>query len=93
LPESNYRSKPRILADILSAIADEGEAKPTHVMNKSNLSYDRLLKFLGNLEKGGFVERKTEGDKSVYTITDKGRYFLREFRKVEEFTIAFGLKL
>ena len=93
MPESSYRSKPRILADILSAIADEGDARPTHVMYKSNVSYDRLLKFLGILEKGGFVERKTDGDRSVYSITDKGRYFLREFRKVEEFTVAFGLKL
>ncbi len=93
LPESSYRSKPRILADILSAIAGEGDARPTHIMYRANLSYDRLLKYLGQMEAGGFVEKKDDGDKSTYSITDKGRYFLKEFRKVEEFTTAFGLKL
>ncbi len=93
LSETSYRSKPRILADILSAIVGEGEARPTHIMYKANLSYDRLLKYLGQMEQGGFVEKRDDGDKSVYSITDKGTYFLSEFRKVEEFTIAFGLKL
>ncbi|MBX8635040.1 MAG: hypothetical protein KIS30_02825 [Thermoplasmata archaeon] len=93
MSESSYRSKPRILADILSAIADEGDARPTHILYRANLSYDRLLKYLGQMENVGFVNRRDEGDKSVYSITDKGRYFLKEFRKVEEFTVTFGLKL
>lgn len=93
MPDSPYRSKARIFADILRAIAGEQESKPTHILYKANLSYDRLTKYLGMLESNGLVVRNSEGDKTSYSITTKGRYFLQEFRKVEEFTTAFGLKL
>lgn len=93
MPETSYRSKARIFADILRAVAEEKETRPTHVLYKANLSYDRMTKYLSMLEENGLVERNSEGDRTYYTITDKGRYFLQEFRRVEEFTTAFGLRL
>lgn len=93
VPESNYRTRARIFADILRAIADEPDARPTHILYRANLSYERLLKYLSQLEAGGFVSRKNDGERVLYNITDKGRLFLSEFRRVEEFTTAFGLKL
>ncbi len=93
MPEGVYRSKARIFADILRAVAEEKETKPTHVLYRANLSYDRLTKYLGMLESNGLITKSSGGDKTYYSITDKGRYFLQEFRKVEEFTTAFGLRL
>lgn len=93
MPESSYRSKARIFADILRAIAADRETKPTHILYKANLSYDRLTKYLGMLEANGLISKNSEGEKTSYSITDKGRYFLQEFRKVEDFTTAFGLRL
>lgn len=93
MPESVYRSKARIFADILRAVASEKDSKPTHILYRANLSYDRLTKYLGMLEETGLITKSSEGDKTHFSITDKGRYFLQEFRKVEEFTTAFGLRL
>ncbi len=93
MPESAYRSKARIFADILRAVSSDRETKPTHILYKANLSYDRLTKYLGMLESNGLISKNSDGDKTSYSITEKGRYFLQEFRKVEEFTTAFGLRL
>jgi len=85
-----YRSKGRIFADILRAVEEDGSAKVTHILYRANLSHDRLTKYLGQLEESGLVVRQ-EG--TTYGITDKGRKFLAEFRRMEEFVEAFGLEL
>lgn len=87
-----YRSKGRIFADILRAL-QEGPAKVTHILYRANLSHDRLTKYLGQLEEFGLIARQQEGDRTVYSITDKGEKFLVEFRRMEEFANAFGLDI
>ena len=88
-----YRSKGRIFADILRAVAEDGPVKVTHVLYKANLSHDRLTKYLQQLEESGLILRENDGDRDTYTITDKGTRFISEFRKMEEFADAFGLDI
>ncbi|NLT37408.1 MAG: hypothetical protein GXX95_04540 [Methanomassiliicoccus sp.] len=88
-----YRSKGRIFADILRAVQADGPAKVTHILYKANLSHDRLTKYLVQLEETGLILKEQEGDRSAYSITDKGKKFLMEFRKMEEFADAFGLDI
>ncbi len=88
-----YRSKGRIFADILRAVQADGPAKVTHVLYKANLSHDRLTKYLVQLEESGLILKEQDGDRSAYLITDKGKKFLMEFRKMEEFADAFGLDI
>ena len=50
-----------IYHDILRAIKadlNEGVAKPTHVQSKSNLAYDKLIRFLDELEDKGMITRE-----------------------------------
>jgi len=91
--KQKYRSKGRIFADILKAVQDEGEARTTHILYKSNLSHDRLSKYLTNLEETGLLTRKDDGDKVLFQITEKGQRFLGEFRRMEAFADAFGLDI
>ena len=56
-----YRSKGRIFADILRAVQDDEKAITTHILYKSNLSHDRLIKYLQNLEEGGLLKVRREG--------------------------------
>ena len=91
--KQKYRSKGRIFADILRAVQDEGKARTTHILYKSNLSHDRLSKYLVNLEESGLLIRTDEGDKVVYEITDKGQRFVVEFKRMEAFADAFGLDI
>jgi predicted transcriptional regulator len=91
--KTRYRSKGRIFADILRAVQEDDKAITTHILYKSNLSHDRLTKYLQNLEERGLLKRTEERDKTFYEITDKGRHFLTEFQRMEAFVSGFGLDI
>jgi predicted transcriptional regulator len=86
-----YRSRCRIYYDILRAIVDTGQAKVTYLLHKANLSHDRLIHHLGRMESLGLLEKRLEGDNAFFVITQKGKKYLIEFRKVEEFGDTFGI--
>ncbi|UCE09159.1 MAG: hypothetical protein JSW61_09265 [Candidatus Thorarchaeota archaeon] len=89
-----YRSKVRILADMMRAIQIEGEegAGPTKILYSANLSHDRLIQYIEELVEKELIEDiGTESSTKVYVLTEKGREFLREFAKVERFSEAFGI--
>jgi predicted transcriptional regulator len=91
-----YRSKVRILVDMMRTIQNEGEegAGPTKVLYTANLSHDRLTQYLDELLEKELVSAVENDDGSrIYFLTEKGREFLREFVKVERFSEAFGIEV
>ncbi|MFW9869311.1 MAG: winged helix-turn-helix domain-containing protein [Candidatus Thorarchaeota archaeon] len=91
-----YRSKMRILADMMRAIQIEGEegAGPTKILYAANLSHDRLTQYLDELiEKGLIRVENAESDNRVYLLTERGREFLKEFVRMERFSRAFGIEI
>ncbi len=88
-----YRSKVRILADMLRAIQAEGEdgAGPTKVLYAANLSHDRLTQYLDEMVEKELIQQTAEGDNRSYLLTEKGRHFLREYKQIERFSQAFGI--
>ena len=92
------RSRLELIFDILLAIQNKGgRIKPTHLMYKSNLSHKLLNNYLEELMGKELVaieeefSRKKETATKTVIITDKGLQFLAEFRRMREFTDAFGL--
>ena len=92
------RSRLELIFDILSSIQNKGGIiKPTHLMYKSNLSHKLLNNYLDELLDKELVvveeivHRKKKVPSKVVRITDKGLGFLAEFRRIREFTDAFGL--
>ena len=92
------RSRLELVFDILLAIQNKGgRIKPTHLMYKSNLSHKLLNTYLDELMQKELVRvdeeivRKKKTPNKVVVITDKGLGFLAEFRRMREFTDAFGL--
>jgi predicted transcriptional regulator len=83
----------RIYLDILNAVRELQNAKPTHILYKANLSHDRLTRYLDELTSKGLIESKQDGDSRYYVITTKGVQFLFEIRKAEEFVAGFGMAL
>lgn len=78
-----------IYNDILSAIKVEltnGEAKPTRVQSLSNLAYDKLAKYLNELESKRMIVQNPLG------ITEKGRDFLQDYDRIRDFVAAMGVK-
>ncbi len=91
-----YRSKMRILVDMMRAIQGEGEegAGPTKVLYAANLSHDRLTQYLEELvEKELVIEKDQGGEARIYSLTEKGRDFLVEFVRIERFSEAFGIEI
>lgn len=93
------RSRLELVFDILLSIQNKGgKIKPTHLMYKSNLSHKLLNSYLEELIQKGLVEVREEDPKKrrqkinkFIHITEKGLGFLEEFRRMKEFTNAFGL--
>ena len=78
-----------IYNDILSAINVEltnGEAKPTRVQTLSNLAYDKLVRYLNELEGKKMIMQ------DPLKITDKGRDFLQDYDRIKGFVLDMGLK-
>ena len=78
-----------IYNDILSAINMEltnGEAKPTRVQILSNLAYDKLVRYLNELEGKKMIMQ------DPLQITEKGRDFLQDYDRIKGFVLDMGVK-
>jgi predicted transcriptional regulator len=78
-----------IYNDILSAINMEltnGEAKPTRVQILSNLAYDKLVRYLNELEGKKMIMQ------DPLQITEKGRDFLQDYDRIKSFVLDMGVK-
>lgn len=63
--------------DILGVLS-EGQAKPTHILQKANMSWNVLSSHLEYLYGHGLVERVGQGGKRIeYRLTVKGRSILQ----------------
>ena len=78
--------------DILKAIMDEitndddRVAKPTRVQLRSNLAYDKLARYLDELESKKMILQ------SPLMITEKGRDFLQDYDRISNFVLEMGIK-
>jgi predicted transcriptional regulator len=78
-----------IYNDILSAINLEltnDEAKPTRVQTLSNLAYDKLVRYLNELEGKKMIMQ------DPLQITEKGRDFLQDYDRIKGFVLDMRVK-
>jgi predicted transcriptional regulator len=84
------RNKMEIYNDILSALKQEElsyrEARPTRIQSKSNLAYDRLTRYLNELETQEMITNYP------LTLTQKGRDFLQDYDRIKDFLEEMGIK-
>ena len=76
------RSKMEIYIDILRVVSD-GNHKPTHIMYRANLSWERLKGYLKFLSSQGLLTNVQKAKGTRYELTEKGRELLKYFRKIE----------
>ena len=76
LKRLSKRSRLQLFVDILRAI-DKGECKPTRIMYKSNMSWLPFRRMLNRMVELELVERREEGTRQLYFITERGKNFLR----------------
>ena len=63
-----------------------GEAKPTRVQSLSNLAYDKLVRYLDELESKKMIMQ------DPLSITEKGYDFLQDYDRIRDFLSAMNLK-
>jgi predicted transcriptional regulator len=88
-----YRSRTRILLDILRAVRDEKVAAVTRLLFLANLSHDRLTGYLKELQEKGWVREDSNENRRVFELTEEGRAVLLEIERVARFMDDFGLGL
>lgn len=88
-----YRSRTKILVDLLTAVRDEEHAGVTRLLFLANLSHDRLKEYLDELDQRGWVSREVDGNRTLWQLTEQGRATLIELRKVQRLMADFGLGL
>ena len=84
-----YRSKGRVVMDILAAVQREGPVGITRLLTVANLTHGRVLEHLGSLEANGLVANGGSG----WTITEKGSQALQELLRVDRAMRDFGIDL
>ena len=77
------RAKIQIFFDVITAVIADTQnnesVSPTRIQIKCNTSYDKLTKYLEEMEKRGMIEK----EKSI-TVTERGMEFHKDYSRINE---------
>lgn len=86
------RERLDIIKDILRAVRENRQIKPTRLLYASNLSPQMFKDYINELISKGFVKLDIDDkEKKTFSLTKKGNEFLEEYRVIENFIENFGL--
>lgn len=86
--QEGRRSAIEMACDVLGVISEEGQTKPTHILQKANMNWSTLRSNLDYLYVRGMVERVGRHGKRVeYRLTLKGKSILELYEGLK-----FGLR-
>jgi len=86
------RERLEVIKDILNAVREKKNIKPTRLLYASNLSPQMFKEYINELISKGFIKLEVgEKEKKTFSITKKGNDFLEEYRVIERFIENFGL--
>ena len=84
------RDKMKIYGDLLSTIKSEKNNSDklvlTHIQTKMNVPFDRLKNYFSDLENLDLIE-----DQVGYNLTQKGKQYLDEYKKIIDFMERMGI--
>ena len=77
------RTKTQIFFDVITAVIDDTQnsesMSPTRIQVKCNTSYDKLTKYLTEMEDRGMIVK----GKSI-TVTERGMEFHKDYSRINE---------
>lgn len=86
------RERLDVIRDILKAIMENREIKPTRLLYASNLSPQMFKEYINELISKGFIKLEIDKkDKKTFSLTKKGQEFIQEYKVIEDFIENFGL--
>lgn len=87
-----YRSRSRLVMDLLAAIQDEGPVGVTRLLLVANMTHGKLQELLESFEQRGWVTRR-EGERNTWSLTERGERALTDLRRVDAVMQDHGLGL
>jgi len=86
------RERLDVIKDILMAVRENRNIKPTRLLYASNLSPQMFKEYINELIGKSFIKLDVnKDDKKTFSLTQKGNDFLQEYRIIENFINNFGL--
>jgi predicted transcriptional regulator len=73
------RTRIQLYFDIISAIMEDEGISPTRIQFKCNTSYDKLMKYLEEMEKREIIKKNNSIE-----VTDKGKKFHTDYSKIND---------
>ena len=92
MQSGKYRSRIGVYLDILDSL-NEGPAIATHIVQRTNLSYDHFVEYIEELVRSELVEIEESHNNRYFSLTSKGRTFLGHMKNAEEVLSSLGLSL
>jgi len=80
------RARIEIISDILFFIKKCGEARPTSIIYKTNLSVPLFNKYINALLKDLLISKIADGKRVVYCLTEKGIGFIGILQELNSLT-------
>jgi predicted transcriptional regulator len=88
-----YRSRGRVVLELLATIQREGPVGVTRLTSVANLTHGRVQEHLAEFEGNGLAQRQADGDRATWTLTARGGLALEELRRVDRAMQDFGIHL
>lgn len=86
------RGKLEIIRDILRIIKDNhNKIKPTPLLRKSNLSFERFSEYQKEIIEKSFMKEITDGNNKYLVLTEKGFRFIEKYKTIIDFIEEFKL--
>lgn len=86
------RERLNVIKDILYAIKENRQIKPTRLLYSSNLSPQMFKEYITELISKKFIKLDIDkNEKKTFSLAIKGQEFLQEYRVIENFIENFGL--
>ncbi len=83
------RDKLKIYGDLLSVLNSEGDTEKivlTRIQTRINVPFDRLKNYILELSELGLIQ-----DEKSLKLTEKGKQFLREYKRILDFMNRMGI--
>lgn len=90
--KGQYRSRSRLVMDLLAAIKAEGPVGVTRLLLVANMTHGKLQELLESFEGRGWVA-SNGGERSQWELTEKGEKALGDLRRVDAVMQDHGLGL
>ena len=88
-----YRSRSRLVMDLLAAIKSEGPVGVTRLLTVANLTHGKLQELLAAFEQDGWIRVERLQDRPQWTLSETGERVLDDLRRVDAVMQDHGLGL